>query len=227
LKASGGLIRFTWPVKPIAVAAIASVLALSFIVYFAVQNTAEEKIRSALFEQQQARQIQFAKLVAQNIESDFDSLMGRLRMMQISETIQKGDFTSANADRLLQQTYEEVNRISRVEGLYILDENDVVVNYVNPSIERPGFVGYDSSSLPSVVEYRANLPGAIFSTAYQSIVDGTLRISLSHPIYDLESGGYIGAVTMSLVLDSFLGQYSNLDDGDSQYLAMLDRNGTI
>lgn len=227
MKAGGALIQLSWPVKPMAVAVIASVLALSFIIYFAVQNTAEEKIRSALFEQQQVRQIQFAKLVAQNMESDLDSLMGRLRTIQISETIQKGDYTSANADRLLQQMYDEVNKVTQVDGLYILDENDIVVNYVNPSIRQQSFIGYDSSSLPSVIEYLANLPSATFSTAYQSIVDGTLRISLSYPIYNLESGRYMGAVTMALVLDSFLEHYGNLDDGNSQYLAMLDRNGII
>jgi signal transduction histidine kinase len=206
---------------------IAIILGISSVVYFILQTSYEQQVRSSILDQQRERQIQYSKVVARNIGSDLDSLMNRLQSVALSKPMQDGEYATATTTKLLQQAYDKASRITTVDGIYILDENNMVVNYFNPSIQRPGYIGYDSSLLPPVVEYQSNLPNSTYSMSYKSTVDGKLRISLMHPVYNIESGKYLGAVSMALLLDPFLAHYGNLYDANSQYLAVLDRNATI
>src|ERR1051326_8248956 len=106
---------------------IGSVLLMSFAIYFVLQKNSEQAIRSALFEQQQQRQIQYSRLVSQNIASDLNSLMQTLRTIEVTGTIQNGDFTSHFADRLLQEAYNDSLAIAKVDGVFLVDANGKIV----------------------------------------------------------------------------------------------------
>jgi hypothetical protein len=116
--------------------------------------------------------------------------------------VQQGNYSSIGVEALLRQVYDDADRISKV-GVYIMDENDVIVNYFNPSKERSRVIGYDASQQPPVIEYKKNLPNPTFSNAYTTATNGTLRIALIHPIYNSDTGDYMGAAGITIVLDSF------------------------
>lgn len=59
-------------VKVIAGNAIAVVLAMSFIAYFIFETQYEQQIRATILEQQEQRQVAYAKSIANNIRSDLE-----------------------------------------------------------------------------------------------------------------------------------------------------------
>jgi signal transduction histidine kinase len=214
-------------VKLVAVIAIGAILGLSFLIYFVLQTGSEHSIRSAIFEQQKQREIQYARSLSLNIQSDLDLLMNSLRTVAGSRAVQAGEFDGASANKALQLLYDQAGGITDINGIYILDKNNKVVNFIDPAADRSTFMGYDTSKLPTVIEYRENLPNPTFSTAYKSVVTNALQLAIYYPIYSDDSGDYLGAVSMSLDVEPFFRQYGNIDDLTDQYLAALDSKATI
>ena len=214
-------------IKLVSMIVIGSVLLMSFAIYFVLQKNSEQDIRSALFEQQQQRQIQYSRLVSQNIASDLNSLMQTLRTIEVTGTIQNGDFTSHFADRLLQEAYNDSLAIAKVDGVFLVDANGKIVNYAGSSLKKPSFDGYDLSNLPAYVQYIDNNRAPTFSRAAVSAVDSNMRIILFYPIQNENTGEYLGAIAQPLVVQDFLSKYGNLDDVNQQYMNVLDSNGTF
>jgi signal transduction histidine kinase len=153
--------------------------------------------------------------------------MNKLHTLEVTRPIQDGDFTSARANSLLQETYDEAISITNIDGVSLNDENNKVVNYISSSVKKPEFIGYDLSNRPPFIEYLKNLPDPTFTHAFPSVIDGTLRVSLFYPVYNQDTGKYLGAIRASLIVHDFLSKYGNLDDSNSQYLMILDRNATV
>jgi len=209
---------------------IIMVLAMSFIVYFVFQAGYEKQIRITIFEEQKERQVAYAKSVADNIESDLNSIMKGLQAIALSKPIQDNLTTGNTANILLKQIYEESSSYSKIDGMLIIDENDDVVNTYIPLKDYPNVVALDVSKFPSVIESKKDMPNPSFSMGYKSPVDGTQRIALSYPVYvyqDTGRGEYMGSIIAMLDIRSFLSKYGNLDDVNSQYLSLIDRNWTV
>lgn len=206
---------------------IIAILGISFVAYFALQSNYEQELRSTMFEQYKQTQVQYARSVSQNIGSDLDSLMDNLKTLSAYPTIQNGDFTGAKADKLLQATYNQTLQSANVDGLFLVDRNGKIVNYVSNSTHKPNLVGYDLSHFGAYREYLANGRKPTFSNAYILPEDGRLRVALLYPIYNQDTGEYLAAIRMPLVLHDFLSKYGNLDDINSQYIVVLDKNATF
>ena len=210
-----------------AVIAIVAILGISFVAFFILQSSYEQQLRSTIFEQQKERQIQYARSVAQNIGSDLHSLMLRLQTLEVTESMQDGNFVGFGADKLLQQTYNESLSIAKVDGIFLVSQDNKIVNYISSSIDTPSLIGYDLSSLPAYNEYLANGRIQTYSNAHITPEDDSLRIILFYPIYNQNTGQFLGTIRAPIIVHDFLSNYGNLQDLNSQYLVVLDRNATV
>ena len=224
-----GQVRFDNRLRFIAIATVVGVLFSALIMYSVLQRNSEQAIRSAILDQREQLQIQYTNSVSQDMASDLKSLMDKLETLSLSNQVQDGDITGAAVQSMLARMYTEATKISPVEDLYLLNQNNIVTSYFDPhqNSTNGGYVGYDASKSPPVVEFIKNLPNPTFSDAYKSEPTGSEQISLLYPIYSSSSGKYLGATVMALDLRTFLSKYGNLDDITSQYIVILDRNATF
>lgn len=214
-------------VRIASVIAIIAMLGISFVSYFILQANYENQIRFSLFQNYKDEQELLARSIAQNVQSDLNSLTDKLQFLSEARPIQEHQFASDEASILLKQTFDEATHLSRIDGVTLLDENNIIVNYYDDHYKKPTFIGFDASSLPPVIQYTSNSHKPTLTTGYRSTVDNSLKIALIVPVYKYGSGKYIGAVMMPFTVKDFLKKYGNLDDINSQYIVMLDRNATV
>jgi signal transduction histidine kinase len=225
VRVSGGRLGELSPrVKVVATVGIIAILALSFIVYFIFQSNYEQQIRTTIFLQERQRHLVYAKSVADNIESDLDSLMTRLEYLSHSKLIQDGGLTGPRADALLKQISDDADRIADIDSITLVDQNNNVVNYYSSTVELGRFVGTDASANPAHIQFLDNQHEPTFTNGFASPFNGSYRIALVYPIHNDETGEYRGAIVMGIVLETFMRNYGNIDDPNSLYLGLMDKD---
>ena len=204
-----------------AVVSVIVIVSISYGLFFYLQNNTENNIRNSLFEQQKQRQIESTESISRHVGSSLDSIMARLQALSSSDLLQQGDKPGSETRRLLQQTYTQINTITPIDRLLILDKDNMVTADVATEGEK-SFRGIDFS-------YRewANLTEstrtAIFSNGFNGI-DGKYKIAIANPIINKTSGEYLGLVGTLIPTITFFEHFGNIYDINSQYLAVLDRN---
>src|ERR671929_1060072 len=118
--------------KELAIVFITSIIVISYGLFFYLQNTTESNIRNSLFEQQKQRQIESTLGLSQHIGSDLDSIMARLQSLANSVYLQQGDLVSNKTKTLMEHMYVQMNKITNVDRLFILDGNNIERNGLVP-----------------------------------------------------------------------------------------------
>jgi hypothetical protein len=111
--------------KEVAIIFIISIIVISYGLFFYLQNNTESNIRSSLFEQQKQRQIESTQALSRHIGSDLDSIMARLQSLANSVYLQQGNLVSNKTKKLMEQMYVQMNKITNVDRLFILDGNNI------------------------------------------------------------------------------------------------------
>ena len=213
--------------KSLAAAAIIAVLGLSFIASFIFQTNYEQKVRDTIFAGEEERAGAYARSVAENIRSDMEGLMTRIDYLAQSKLIQDGETSGPRADAFLRGVRDESSQVASIDGITILDENDIIENYNSPTLEQGKYVGEDGSQTPAIVQFTDNLRMPTLTTGYASPFDGSFRIALLHPINDINTGEYKGTIATALVLETFMKQYGNVENADLRYISLIDKNFTV
>src|ERR687887_642063 len=130
--------------KELAIIFIISIIVISYGLFFYLQNITENNIRNSLFEQQKQRQIESALALSRHIGSDLDSIMARLQSLANSPYLQQGDLLSNKTKKVMEQMYFQINNITTVDRLFILDENNIERSAIVPKGED-AFVGVNFS----------------------------------------------------------------------------------
>src|ERR671929_2307802 len=118
--------------KELAIVFITSIIVISYGLFFYLQNNTESNIRNSLFEQQKQRQIESTLGLSQHIGSDLDSVMARLQDLANTVYLQQGDLVSNITKKSMEQMYAQMNNITKVDRLFILDENNIVRSSIAP-----------------------------------------------------------------------------------------------
>src|SRR5438067_1389504 len=126
--------------KEVAIIFIVLIVIVSYGLFFFLQNNTESNIRNSLFEQQKQRQIESTLGLSQHIGSDLDSVMARLQDLSNSVYLQQGDLVSNKTKKSMEKIYDQMNNITTVDRLFILDENNIARSNIVPKVER-AFVG--------------------------------------------------------------------------------------
>ena len=130
-------------------------------------------------------------------------------------------------DKILQigkDKFSQVSNITQVDGLFIVDENNIVTTHIVSEGKR-SFVNIDMSYRNYIRDTKDTLQ-PVFSDGFKGI-DGTFRIALSVPIINSDSGKYIGIVGVTIPTESFFSLYGNIHDINSQFLVIYDKTGTL
>jgi signal transduction histidine kinase len=210
--------------KEVAIIFIVLIIVISYGLFFYLQNNTESNIRNSLFEQQKQRQIGSILALSQHIGSDLDSIMARLQDLANSVYLQQGDLLSSNTTKkLMEQMYVQMNNITKVDRLLILDENNIErSSSIVPKGEQT-FVGINFSYRDWVRDTKSTLM-PIFSNGFVGR-DGKYRIAITHPIINIKTGKYIGLVAALIPTTEFFAHYGNIYNIKSNFLVVFDKKG--
>jgi signal transduction histidine kinase len=207
--------------KKITILSIIFIIAISYWVFFYLQNNTESNIKNSLFEQQKMRQIDSTVALSNHISSSLDSVMARLQILANFAVLQQGELSSNETTKLLQEVYYQINSITLVDRLFILNKDNIATINIVPRDEK-SFAGVDFSYREWVKQTKDTLM-PVFSNGFEGR-DGKYRIALSYPIVNKNTGQYLGLVGALIPTIQFFEHYGNIYDIKSQYLAVLDRN---
>jgi signal transduction histidine kinase len=209
--------------KEVAIIFIVLIIVISYGLFFYLQNNTESNIRNSLFEQQKQRQIGSTLALSQHIGSDLDSIMARLQDLANSVYLQEGDLSSSNTTKKsMQQMYVQMNNITKVDRLSILDENNIERSSIVPKGEQT-FVGINFSYRDWVRDTKNTLM-PLFSNGFVGR-DGKYRIAITHPIINIKTGKYIGLVAALIPTTEFFAHYGNIYNIKSNFLVVFDKEG--
>ena len=135
---------FTGNTKKVALVFVIVIVSISYGLFFYLQNNTENNIRNSLFEQQKQQQIHSTESLSRHVGSSLDSIMARLQAVSNSDLLQQGDTSSNKTKRLLQEMHTQIDTITPIDRLLILDKNDIVIVDVTTEGEET-FVGIDFS----------------------------------------------------------------------------------
>ena len=212
----------------IGIVLVISIIALSYGLYFLFQDIAENDIKERLFEQEMQQLLDANKAISQNIISDLDSIVTKLKVIAVSPYIQEEEDTRAwnKSEPLVQEMYDETKQlVGKTDGMFVIDRSGIIrVNALTEEEQKKQmtFVGTNISQREYVRQAKTTHQ-PIFSTGLYSL-DGVYRIFIAYPITNEETNEYMGLVSASIPTVDFFNRFGNVYDVQSQYLIALDRN---
>jgi signal transduction histidine kinase len=208
--------------KEVAIIFFISLIVISYGLFFYLQNNTESNIRNSLFEQQKQRQIGSALALSQHIGSDLDSIMARVQALANTVYLQQDNLSSNITKKLMERMYNQMNNITKVDRLFILDENNIARSSIVPKGEE-GFIGTNFSYRDWVRDTKNTLM-PIFSDGFVGR-DGKYRIAVTEPIINIKTGKYMGLVAALVPTIEFFAHYGNIYNIKSNFLIVFDKKG--
>jgi len=204
-----------------AIAAVTIIVgfALGFSIYF--QSVNEHGIRTALIEEQRIRQTGNMEGLGRQINSDLESILGRLQGIANSNYVQEGKMSGESISALLAENYIPIR--DSVSSLSILDANDIETATVVPDDQN--YVGLSHSGKDYVIDAKRRL-APVLSTSFTA-VNSTSHVVLSYPIIQRESGEYLGLVAALIPLQQILGGIGSPYITETERVLASDKSGTF
>ena len=216
----GIIIIFAPNTRKAIILSIILIIAVSYGLFFYLQNDTEMNIKNSLFEQQRERQTESTEALSRHIGSDLDLIMSKLELLSNSATLQQGILVGNKITGLLEKVYSQIGSITPVDRLFILDRNNILTTgIVNKGLST--YVGVNFSYQDWARETKDMLM-PVFSNGFEGR-DSTYRIAITFPIINENTGEYMGLVGATLPTIPFFEHYGNIYDIKSQYLAVLDK----
>ncbi|MDR3782503.1 MAG: sensor histidine kinase [Candidatus Nitrosotalea sp.] len=185
-----------------------------------LQEITESSVRLELLKQVEAQRLSEIKDISSHISSDLDTVIARLYGLEDSKEFQNGNF-DAMSEKLVSQKYLEINGI--VDRIFVTDAKNIVrINEVPPGEKK--FLGYDVTNRTYV--QKAISSADLYLSDYSIGLDGKSRLYISNKITDHESGKFLGITWATVPVTSFFSRYYNIDDSNSPFMMVMDKNGT-
>lgn len=208
----------------IGVISVIIIAVASYGLFFYFQRVNEKSIRESIFEQELERQINSTKSVSQHVGSDLRLVTSMLQDLADSLYIQNEMLSGDNVSNLLEEKFNQLNSVTKVDSLLITDNEGVITTH-KASVGMETFVNIDISSNDYMKQTMDSLQ-PVYSNGFTGI-DGKYRIVITYPITSVEDGHYIGTVVANLPTIEFFKNYGNVNDINSQFLVVFDRNGNL
>lgn len=196
------------------------IISISFTLFFYFQQQSENRIKNTIFEQQLKEQTGKTKAIAENIKSNLFLIKASLQGLAYSIYLQEGDFVSNNTHNLMENRFRQINEITPIDRLIILDKNGIAKmnivskgqkQYISENFSGRGLVQLTKKTLSSVL-----------SNGYVGN-DGKFKIGISYPIIlNNTEKKYIGLVGVIIPVSNFFKHFGNIYDINSQYLSVID-----
>lgn len=207
--------------KEITIVSIILLIAGSYSLLFFHQSIAEQNIRDSLFLSHRNNQIEITKGVSEHVSSDLGLIASILQGLSDSNYLQQGELYGDRVGNLIEERFNQINNISKIDGLFIADKNSIIT-YNKVAEGQRSFVNIDISLREYVNETKSNL-NPVFSNGFKGI-DGTYKIALTYPIINRETGEYVGMVGVEIPSVDFFARYGNVYNINSQFMVAYDKN---
>ena len=115
--------------KEIGIFSIILIVALSYGIYFFLQDTTEDSIKQSLFGQQRQRQLDSNKAISQHIASDIDVILTDLKPKLVANSIyvQQENLTGTNTEQILNEIYNDTKQqVGKTDILFVADKSGVI-----------------------------------------------------------------------------------------------------
>ncbi|HYO05441.1 MAG TPA: ATP-binding protein, partial [Phototrophicaceae bacterium] len=166
-------------------------------------------------------QIEITKGLSEHVSSDLRLITSILQGLSDSIYLQQGELYGDRVGNLIEERFNQINNISKIDGLFIADENNIITHNKVSEGQR-SFVNIDISLRDYVNETKSTL-NPVISNGFKGI-DGTYKIALTFPIINRDNGEYIGMVGVEIPSVDFFARYGNVYNIDSRFLVAFDRN---
>ncbi|HEU5120298.1 MAG TPA: hypothetical protein VFT71_04860, partial [Candidatus Nitrosocosmicus sp.] len=207
--------------KKITIVSIVIIIAVSYFLLFYQQHIAEQNIRDRIFLDYRNNQIETAKALSDHASSDLRLISSIIQGLSESSYLQRGELYGDRVSNLIDKRFNQINNISKIDGLFIADKNNIIT-YNKVSEGQRSFVNIDISLREYVNETRSTL-NPVFSEGFKGI-DGTHKIALTFPIINMDNKEYIGMVGVEIPSVDFFARYGNVYNVNSTFLVTYDRN---
>ena len=205
--------------KEIGIISVVAIIISSFSLFFYQQNITEQNIKDSIFNQYKNRQIESTQIISERIESDLKLIMSILQGIADSVPLQEGELYGDRIQKLMKEKFDQINNITKVDGLFIADENNIIT-YNIVSEGKRSFVNIDISFRDYIQETRNTLK-PVFSDGFNGI-DNRFSIALTVPIVNSDSGKYIGTIGIQIPTAPFFAHSGNINNVNSQFLVVYD-----
>jgi signal transduction histidine kinase len=205
--------------KEIGIISVVAIIISSFSIFFYQQNITERNIKDSIFNQYKNRQIESTQIISERIESDLKLIMSILQGISDSVSLQEGELYGDRIQKLMKEKFDQINNITKVDGLFIADENNIIT-YNIVSEGKRSFVNIDISFTDYIQETRNTLK-PVFSDGFNGI-DNIFSIALTVPIVNSDSGKYIGTIGIQIPTAPFFAHSGNINNVNSQFLVAYD-----
>ena len=197
------------------------IIAISYSLLFYQQYIAEQNIRDSLYLSHRNNQIEITEALSEHISSDLRLISSILQGLSDSSYLQQGELYGDKVENLVVERFNQINNISKIDGLFIADKNNIIT-YNKVSEGQRSFVNIDISLREYVNETRTTL-NPVFSNGFKGI-DGTHKIALTFPIINRDSNEYLGMVGVEIPSVDFFARYGNVYNVEAQFLVTYDKN---
>jgi signal transduction histidine kinase len=204
---------------------IASVISISYFLFFYLQYNIETDTKNRLVAQQIKNQMQSTKKISVHIASDLNSIVVALHGLANSIYVQQGELSSDKTQNLLQETYLQINTITVVDRLFILDKKNTAAAFIVPKQQSEPFFGSDNISFEDLINNTRTKLVPTFSSGFKGL-DDVNRIAITYPILNRDTQEYIGCIVALIPTLQFFEHYGNVNDINTQFLTAYDENGT-
>jgi two-component system sensor histidine kinase HydH len=185
-----------------------------------LQEITESNVKSELLKQVESQRLAEIKDISFHISSDFDTVIARLNGLEDTKEFQNGTFDTIS-EKLVSQKYLEIN--NTVDRIFVTDTKNIVrINNVPPGENK--FLYYDVTN--RIYIQNAISSKDLYLSNYSIGLDGKSRLYISNKITNHESGEFKGIVWATVPVTSFFSRYYNIDNSNSPFLMVMDKNAT-
>ena len=187
---------------------------------FYINDFTKTNIREALIEEKSDIQMITTKSLAASVNSEFQRLLIDMKTISQSAQVQKS-LTNGQTQEYLTSSWNDINSITKISDVFLVDESLTVVSQVNQGKFR--LVGLDLKNIQSSEEFKTNpgYSGEIIST------DGIYRVLVSSPIIDSTSGEFKGIVFGIIEPSEIISKYIGIYEIELSSITIFDENQKI
>lgn len=205
---------------------VAVAIVITYGVFFYLQALHENNLSASLLQEHKERQELLAASVTQNIGSDLDSALQRIKALALIPSFKVGN-SNYSLSNQIEQVFSDVRDIAPFDELFIIYANGSGIKISGKPTTHLSINSTDTPhySFNSFIKQSLNEKRSLFSSGYNS--DGKWRIAITTPIFNLDTGSYIGLIGISIPSLDLVNRYGNVLDATKQRLVFYDNNATL
>lgn len=197
-----------------------------------LQALHEENISNKLLQEQKARQELLVQSITQNIGSDLDRSLQRIKAL--SETLRLSIPLGHDLLNQTQIVFSDIKSIAPFDELFIVYRDGTGIKMLGGSVSNNTSKSFSVTSFnitngenvfrsfiqDSFAEKRTQL-----SSGYN--IDGKWKVAITVPIFDFSRNGYVGLIGISIPTLDLVERYGNVLDTTTSRLVFYDKNATL